>query len=84
MKQIIYNRKALKTLRKMDGVTAERIVGKIETLARTPQALANNIRALKGAEGLMRLRVGDWRIIYAENGTVLAITRIAPRGSAYE
>ena len=84
MKQIIYNRKALKTLRKMDGVTAERIVGKIETLARTPQALANNIRALKGAEGLMRLRVGDWRIIYAENGTVLAIMRIAPRGSAYE
>jgi mRNA interferase RelE/StbE len=31
----------------------------------------------------MRLRIGDWRVIY-EDGIVLAVERIAPRGSAYD
>ena len=67
----------------MDRTTASKIVAKIEQLASDPSALANNIRALKGGEGLMRLRVGDWRVIYRD-GVVLRIVRIAPRGSAYD
>ena len=67
----------------MDRTTASKIVAKIEQLASEPSALANNVRALKGGEGLMRLRVGDWRVIYRD-GVVLRIVRIAPRGSAYD
>ena len=67
----------------MDRTTAQRIVAKIEQLAADPAALGNNVRALKGGEGLMRLRVGDWRVIYRD-GVVLAILRIAPRGGAYD
>lgn len=62
---------------------ASRIVTKIEQLATAPETLGNNVRALKGGDGLMRLRVGDWRVIYRD-GVVLRIVRIAPRGSAYE
>jgi mRNA interferase RelE/StbE len=82
-KPIAYSRDALKALSRLDRRTAARIVSKIEQLAAEPEALANNITAMKGGEGLMRLRVGDWRVIYQE-GVILQIIRVAPRGSAYD
>jgi mRNA interferase RelE/StbE len=82
-KPVEYSRDALRTLARIDRKTAERIVEKIELLAVDPAALANNIRRLRGGRGMMRLRVGDWRVIY-EDGIILEIIRIAPRGSAYE
>lgn len=68
----------------MDRATAKRIREKIALLAAEPEALANNVRRLKGASGLLRLRVGDWRVIYTETLVVLTVVRIAPRGSVYE
>lgn len=82
-KPVEYSRDALGTLARIDRKTAERIVEKIEQLAVDPASLANNVRRLKGGRGMMRLRVGDWRVIY-DDRVVLAIIRIAPRGSAYE
>lgn len=86
-KAISYSRDALKTLDRIDRKTAARIVAKIEQLAADPASLANNVKVLKGGntiEGpLMRLRVGDWRVIYRD-GLVIAVIRVAPRGSAYE
>lgn len=70
-KPIDYSRDALRALARMDRSTASRIVEKIELLATSPAALANNLRALRGGDGLMRLRVGDWRVIYRD-GMVLA------------
>jgi mRNA-degrading endonuclease RelE of RelBE toxin-antitoxin system len=31
----------------------------------------------------MRLRVGDWRVIYTADLVVLLVLKVAPRGSAY-
>ena len=81
--EIRYSRDAQDTLRQLDAVLAKRLRAKIWQLAEAPEALANNIRALKGGEGLMRLRVGDWRVIYRDD-IVLMIVRIAARGSAYD
>lgn len=82
-KAIAYSRDALKILSRLDRRTAARIVSKIEQLAAEPESLANNVTALKGDEGFMRLRLGDWRVIY-HDGVVLQIIRVAPRGSAYD
>lgn len=82
MKQITYARAALKALRRMPANTAARIVSKIEDYATDPAALANNVTALKGREGI-RLRVGDWRVIM-EDDVVLAVLEIGPRGGIYE
>jgi mRNA interferase RelE/StbE len=82
MRPVTYTRAALKALRKMPGDVAERITGKIEQYAADPASQANNVRALKGREGI-RLRVGDWRVIMNENGVVLAVLDIGPRGSIY-
>lgn len=83
-KRIEYSREAVKTLTRIDRATSKRLRAKVELLAREPEALTNNVSALKGGGGLMRLRVGDWRIIYTEDLVVLLVLRVAPRGSAYE
>ncbi|HEV2570087.1 type II toxin-antitoxin system RelE/ParE family toxin [Sphingomonas sp.] len=83
-RRIEYSREALKALQRIDRVTGKRIVAKVEQLAERPESLANNVRALKGPGGLKRLRVGDWRVIFTETLVIVAVQRIAPRGSAYE
>lgn len=83
-KRVEYSSEALTALQRMDRRTASRIIEKIEQLATDPSSLANNIRRLKGGEGLMRLRIGDWRVIYTDGLIVLQVVKIAPRSSAYD
>ena len=58
------------------------IRSKIEAYARDPASQASNVKALRGREGI-RLRVGDWRVIMDDQGNVLAILDIVPRGDIY-
>lgn len=83
-KRVVFHRDAAKALQRMDRATSKRIRGKIGQLADDPSALGNNVTALKGGEGLMRLRVGDWRVIYTDELVMLKIMRVAPRSSAYD
>jgi len=69
-------------LRRIPANTAKRIIGKIEAYANDPASQANNVKALKGREGI-RLRVGDWRVIM-HDGEVLDVLDIGPRGGIYE
>jgi mRNA interferase RelE/StbE len=82
MKPITYTRAAIKALRRMPANVSERIVSKIEEYATDPALQANNVKALKGREGI-RLRVGDWRVIM-HDGMVLAVLEIGPRGNIYD
>ncbi len=74
----------MRTLQRIDRATAERILLKVARLAERPDSLGDNVRPLKGPRGLKRLRVGDWRVIFTETLVVVAVERIAPRGSAYD
>jgi len=53
---------AVKTLRKMDPPTARRLYAAVHALADNPRPAAAT--ALVGGDGQMRLRVGDYRVIY--------------------
>jgi mRNA interferase RelE/StbE len=55
---------------------------KIRSFAEDPASQANNVKALQGVEGVIRLRVGDWRVIMRD-GVVVEILEIKARGSAY-
>jgi mRNA interferase RelE/StbE len=83
-RRVEYSREAARTLMRIDRSTSKRIRAKIELLVSNPPALANNVQALKGGAGLMRLRIGDWRVIYTKDFVVLLVLKISPRGSAYE
>lgn len=82
MKPIAYSRTALRALRRMPTNVAQRIRGKIEAYAADPASQANNVKALQGRQGL-RLRVGDWRVIM-QDGVVLDVLEIGPRGGIYD
>jgi mRNA interferase RelE/StbE len=83
VKQVTFTRSALKVLRKMPANTAKIILAKIDQYATDPASLANNVTALQGrTDGAVRLRVGDWRVII-EDGVVLAVLDIGPRGGIY-
>jgi len=82
--ELTFSRDALRTLTRMPRNTAATIRSKLQQYAVDPSSLANNVKALKGAGREMRLRVGDWRVIFTEDGRVIAVKRIAPRGSAYD
>lgn len=69
----------LKTLRRMPKNEAQRIYRKIHQYAERPESLANRVKKLKGREGY-RLRIGDWRVIFTEDGQVLTVLRVGPRG----
>lgn len=84
MKKISYSRDAIKTLTKLPVNTRELIRSKIEQYAASPASLANNVKALKGSRGVYRLRVGDWRVVFNEDGQVMSIIKIAARGSVYD
>jgi mRNA interferase RelE/StbE len=65
----------------MPANVSARIIEKIEAYALDPASQANNVKALKGREAI-RLRVGDWRVIM-DDGVVLAVLEIGPRGDIY-
>lgn len=84
MRRVTYSREADKTLRRIPANTRRLIVVKIEQYAVTPDALANNVKALKGNPGYYRLRVGDWRVIFSDDVAVVAVIKIAQRGDVYD
>jgi len=83
-RQIAYSKDAQRTLRKIPANTAKRIMAKIAQFASDPKSLSNNVKTLTGTDDLIRLRVGDWRVIMNDDGTVLLILKIGPRGGVYD
>lgn len=83
MRQISYTKAAIRALRHMPKNTSILIRSKIEAYALDPNSQGNNIKALKGRDGI-RLRVGDWRVIMDDQGHVLAVLDIGPRGGIYD
>jgi len=55
----------------------------IEQYATDPESLRNNVKALKGEPGYLRLCIGDWRGGIFRGHEIVAIIEVAPRGSAY-
>lgn len=83
MKTVTLSKQASKALSRMPRNVADTIREKIALLATAPEALANNIKWI-GAMQCHRLRVGDYRVFYDDDGQIVAITAIRPRGEAYD
>jgi len=82
VKPISYTKAAIRALARMPANMSARIRSKIEAYAVDPASQANNVKALQGRSGI-RLRVGDWRVIM-EDGVVLAVLDVGPRGGIYD
>lgn len=84
MRQVIYSREAARVLQRVPANMARLIREKVLQLAADPRSLANNVRALKGRDGYYRLRVGNWRVVFREDGAVVDVVEVGPRGSIYD
>jgi mRNA interferase RelE/StbE len=80
MKTVTYSADALADLAKHKN-RAAKIMDKVDAYAEAGSS--NNVKPLKGSTA-KRLRVGDFRVIFEETETEITVSRIAPRGEAYE
>lgn len=69
----------------MPRSTAKLIREKLEVITADPYADHPNAKKLQGREGY-RLRVGDWRVIYAiqNEKRIIIVLKVASRGEAYK
>lgn len=79
MKTLSFSRSAAADLRTYRS-DAKRIVAKIERYAQTG---AGDVTQLVGSTA-MRLRVGDYRVIFEETDMEIFVTKIGARGAVYE
>lgn len=76
--QIVYSKKALKALSRMNVDVKRRIKVAVERLP------DGDVRQLVDSDiATHRLRVGDWRILYYIENETIWIEKIAPRGEVY-
>ena len=82
--EIIIDKEAIKALKKLPKQVQARITKKIEDLKENPRP--EGAKALQGGlNGLYRIRIGDYRVIYkVENEVVIIyVLKIAHRKSVY-
>ena len=82
--KITFAKSARKELASLNSAMVNRIVPKIESLSYEPRPIG--CRKLKGAKNLWRIRIGDYRVIYAvyDVGRIVDVTAVRLRGKAYE
>lgn len=80
---VSYTPSAAKTLKKMDRTAALQIIGAIEKLRSDPRP-AGHIQ-LKGGSGELRVRTGDYRVIYEvnEGELVILVLKVGYRREVY-
>jgi len=81
--QIAFTPAAQRQLATLDPPTRRRIAQRIEGLGTDPRPPGAEM--LKGGEGELRVRVGDWRVIYAvhDDKLLVLVIRIGHRGDIY-
>ena len=74
---------AAKVLRKLDQTAAKRI--KVATDALCDEPRPHGAKALVGRHGALRIRVGDWRVIYTveDDRLIVLVVEIGHRPEVY-
>jgi mRNA interferase RelE/StbE len=81
--QVAFTPAAQRQLASLAPPTQRRIAHRIEALGSAPRP--PGAEALKGGQGELRIRIGDWRIIYTVHDAEIhvLVIKIGHRGDAY-
>jgi mRNA interferase RelE/StbE len=82
VRTIVFTPEAAREFEALDSTVKERVEAALGQLALAPLSLRNQIKRLKGRFSL-RLRVGDWRIIFELRSDEILVLMIAHRSEAY-
>jgi mRNA interferase RelE/StbE len=80
VKEIEFTSAAVRQWRKLTAATRAQIDAKLKTFA---EAGIGDVKALKGASG-MRLRSGDWRVLFTIRGNIITIHAVGHRRDIYD
>ncbi len=83
MAKLEWTQNALTDLKKLDNLVIRRIVKKISWFADNfeniiPESLSNEIK------GLLKFRVGDWRVLYTLEDDTIVIQFVGHRSKIYK
>lgn len=81
--QIAFTPAAQRDLTALDPPTRRRVAHRIEALATAPRP--PGAETLAGGEGELRIRVGDWRVIYRvrDDELLILVIKIGHRSDVY-
>ena len=79
MKEVEWTHAARKTLTRVDHTLAQRVV---RSVLRFAESGHGDVKKLKGSDEY-RLRVGDWRVRFRDEGELMVVVSVKHRGSAY-
>jgi mRNA interferase RelE/StbE len=81
--EIVFARSARKELEDLDDRLAIRVLNRIEKLSDEPRP--DSVRKLRGSTNLWRLRIGDYRVLYAvdDDRRLVDIVAVRHRSDAY-
>ena len=81
--EVVVQPSAARELRKLPQEIRKRIGRKIDALSNDPRPA--DAKVLQGSEGFLRVRVGDYRIVYTirEKTLIVMIVRIGHRREIY-
>lgn len=80
VKEIEFTSAAVRQWRKLTASTRAQIDLKLQAFARTG---AGDVKALRGAPG-MRLRAGDWRVLFTVKGNTITVHAVGHRRQIYD
>jgi mRNA interferase RelE/StbE len=80
VKEIEFTSAAVRQWRKLTATTRVQIELKLNTFAETG---IGDVKALKGVTG-MRLRAGDWRVLFTVKANTITIHAVGHRRDIYE
>ena len=80
MKEIEFTSAAVRQWRKLTATTRAQIEFKLNTFAETG---IGDVKALRGVTG-MRLRAGDWRVLFTVKANTITIHAVGHRRDIYE
>ncbi len=81
---IYYSRRSTNFLKKADKVLVKRLIEKIEKLRKDP--IIHDTKRVVGSQGIFRVRVGDYRILYEVDykNNLIGIVKIDKRPKVYD
>ena len=79
--KIVWDEKAYDSLNKLEPLITRRIFKKVEELSENP--FSKDIKRLKGSNDF-RLRIGDYRVIFAIEQNTLQVLKVGHRKNIYD
>ena len=84
--EVKFYKDALKSIRKLDPLTRNRILDHINILSENPRNPELDIKTMQGFENKFRLRVGSYRVVFSvfKDQLIIVIIRVGSRGDVYK